>query len=462
MKPRFRVRTRDGRELEPQNLEVLAELIRSGSVQPEDLVFDAVTCEWAPARAHSVVRMFSHGDAEPESEAPPEASAVAGPGASGLDLTLVEPQEATSDEETESFIARLEEERRRDEEGDADPVPLETPLLADSGVVEGLEVPIAALAPSEPIPADLPVPTQVGVPEGRHPYEPRGPDSAEHRPEARAPSTRPVPPRRSKGPWSRWLSESWALAVVLPLVAVAVSAALARPPAPVSSEATPPRTSTEDPAPSTSGRLLPPGEEGIRQEAHSSFLEALIDLGTEFDVEQVPPDWLEGWYLAHPSSYPEVRSFWERFLDYAEEAYATEVLLYREAYLRKAADAGMNGPVRSLRMAAAVEDFEAGRSDREVHYARVWELAISSLALHDQLVQMEGRITYEPARGQRLSADPVLEAAGRDEEAQGRLEVALDRVLRDLRGPDGAGVSDRSLVTTWLVDGFRPAGSGGG
>jgi hypothetical protein len=207
---------------------------------------------------------------------------------------------------------------------------------------------------------------------------------------------------------------------------------------------------------------LPRGEEGIRQEAHGSFLDALIDLGTEFDVEQVPPDWLEGWYLARPSSYPEVRSFWERFLDYAEEAYATEVLLYREAYLRAAADAGMNGPVRSLRMAAAVEDFETGRSNREVHYARVWELAISSLALHDQLVQMEGRITYEPARGQRLSADPVLEAAGRDEEAQGRLEVALDRVLRDLRGRDGAGVSDRSLVSTWLVDGFGSTDSGGG
>jgi hypothetical protein len=207
---------------------------------------------------------------------------------------------------------------------------------------------------------------------------------------------------------------------------------------------------------------LPPGEEEIRQAAHDKFLEGLIDLGTEFDVERVPPDWLEGWYLAHPSSYPEVRSFWERFLDYAEEAYATEVLLYREAYLVEAADAGMNGPVRSLRMAAAVDDFEGSRSEREEHYARVWELAISSLALHDQLVQMEGRITYEPASGQRLSADPVLEAAGIDPEAQGRLEVALDRVLRDLRGPDGAGVKDRTLVASWLVDGFRLTGPDGG
>jgi len=462
MKPRFRVRTRDGRELEPQNLEVLAELIRSGSVRPEDLVFDALTSEWAPARAHSVVRMFSHGDAEPESETPPEVAAVASaPGASDLGFTLVEPQEAPSDEETDGFIARLEHERRRDEDVGASPASPETPLLADSGVVEGLAVPIAALAPSEPIPANVPEPDPVATPDAGHPRGLRGVGTGDVGPGAREPSARPVPPTRRKSRWSVWLRESWTLAAVLPLVAVAGSAALARPAAPVSSEVTP-QASNEEPVRSTSRRLLPQGEAGIRQRAHERFLEALNDLGTEFDVEAVPPDWLEGWYLAHPSSYPEVRDFWERFLDYAEEAYATEVLLYREAYLGEAADAGMNGPVRSLRMAAAVDDFEAGRGEREADYARVWDLAISSLALHDQLVQVEGRITYEPARGQRLSADPVLEAAGKDPEAQGRLEVALDRVLRDLRGPDGTGVRDRSLVASWLVDGFRLTGPEGG
>ena len=66
-----------------------------------------------------------------------------------LDFTLVEPPEATPDEESESFIERLEEERRRDGEGDAAAASLETPLLDDSGVVEGLEVPIAALARRE-------------------------------------------------------------------------------------------------------------------------------------------------------------------------------------------------------------------------------------------------------------------------------------------------------------------------
>ena len=62
-------------------------------------------------------------------------------------------------------------------------------------------------------------------------------------------------------------------------------------------------------------------------------------------------------------------------------------------------------------------------------------------------------MTHEPIRGGRLSADPVLEAAGTDPEAQSLLEVALDRVLKELPASGGLPSRDRSQLTEWMVGG---------
>jgi hypothetical protein len=71
------------------------------------------------------------------------------------------------------------------------------------------------------------------------------------------------------------------------------------------------------------------------------------------------------------------------------------------------------------------------------------------------LLAAEGRVTYEPARSQRLSLDPVIEAAGQDPETQSRLEAALDRVLAALLGAGAVSAADRALVPSSLVDGLR-------
>jgi hypothetical protein len=55
-----------------------------------------------------------------------------------------------------------------------------------------------------------------------------------------------------------------------------------------------------------------------------------------------------------------------------------------------------------------------------------------------------------------LSADPVIEAVGEDEETQQLLNDALDRVL-DALSADGLGPVDADLVPSWIIEGFREA-----
>jgi len=434
MKARFRIRTRDGRDLEPRTLEILADLVRSGAVGPDDLVFDALTSEWAPARTHTVVRMFSDGGDLPAASV---ASASRGRGSVGafgsfvvsadggggdpLEFELVSPEEPSPEEAAESFIARMEEERRSDPE---------TPELFRER---------PAVAPKAPraVPVRLEWPTRG-----------RTPPSAG--PRARPDVVPPIRPRKR----GRSLAGGWTLALAFPAAALVASAAIVRP---GSGRSGPVSTAEARGVEARAFRPLQSSEVQLREVAYSNFVAAVDGLRPEFAIEEVPAAWLQGWYLADAAGHPEVRLFWERFLAYSEEAYASEVELYRRAYLTAASNAGLSGPVRSLRMAAAVEDFEATRRAREAHYSRIWDLAQSALALHDQLVRLRGRITYEPARGLRLSADPVLEAAGTDPDAQSRLEASLDRVLRDLNGTETLPREPGSGVVHWLVDGLREA-----
>jgi NADH dehydrogenase/NADH:ubiquinone oxidoreductase subunit G len=59
--------------------------------------------------------------------------------------------------------------------------------------------------------------------------------------------------------------------------------------------------------------------------------------------------------------------------------------------------------------AAALDAFSAAAGDRRLVYDRGREMAAAALALHDVLVELGDRVTFEPMRGQRVSADPVLE-----------------------------------------------------
>jgi hypothetical protein len=184
-------------------------------------------------------------------------------------------------------------------------------------------------------------------------------------------------------------------------------------------------------------------------------------VNTLFDGVQagdIPPVWLDGAYLAQAEDHPMIRETWERYLDAISVVRAQDVEMYREAYLERLDEEGVQGPLRTMRVGAALLDFEAGRSARELAYAQAEELAAAALSLHDVLVHLSGSITYEPFDVNGLSADPVLEAAGRDEETQGLLEKALDRVLLAL-SHTGRGPLELDEIPIWVrqtVGGVMP------
>ena len=66
MRDRFRIRGKSGRELSPATLGIFAGLVKAGEISPADLIYDALTGEWAPARAHPVCRMVEECVVRPE------------------------------------------------------------------------------------------------------------------------------------------------------------------------------------------------------------------------------------------------------------------------------------------------------------------------------------------------------------------------------------------------------------
>jgi hypothetical protein len=442
MDARFRIRTQDGQELTPRNLDIFSDLVRSGVVQPQDQVFDALTGEWATASHHPMVQLLLDPlvvdpTAEPlerrvagREEAPVD---EAGEGDAGLTLELVE--ESSPEEEAQAFIARMDEERRSDPDVPALSHELAmvdgaAPAVVEPTVDESSEAASQAAAVEPVQPARRDAPPEPWVPRVVEEERPRAP--------------RPGKPKyRQRG---------WVNAGILGSAVLALSLSVLLPPG--SSDTPLAEGFAQAEEGRSSARLVPRNEEEARSMALATFLDGVEALREEMGVGEVPGIWLEGSYLADPGAYPEVRRYWERQLAFLDAVRAAEVTLYRGAYLTAANAAGLSGPVRSLRLAAAQEDFAASWGRRDALYERVEELARSALALDDLVLRMTGRVTYEPIAGRRVSADPVIEAAGADPEAQARLEAALDRVLRALAQPDGSS-RDRATVPTWLVDGLR-------
>lgn len=441
MEARFRIRTREGEELRPKTTEIFAEFIRSGVVRPEDLVYDALTGDWIPAGTHPMVRLVrdplvtgwdSFAD-EPPPPAPGEDRPQDDESQLGAALDLVVPEDVSPEEEARVFIQQMEEERAAD--------PDEPPLSREIAlVVEGTGGPSNV---PEPEPPRVPAPTPASSPEPRRPRRASGWHAAAHVTVAEA-----ADERRS---WGR--IGLLGLATALSVAALAVFAAVARPSLRVGDHmpdlaGTP---AVEARAPHT----LDNTEEAVRGAAYEHFLASMDGLRNGLDVGAVPGTWLTGRYLSEASAYPEVRRYWERYLSYVEQARADEAGLYRKAYLEALDQAGATGPVRSLRLATALGDFDGAAANRRENYGHAWELAAAALALHDTLVQLEGRIRYEPARGPRVSADPVIEAIGADSDTQARLDAALDRVLRALRVEGPALVP--AGIPGWLARSLRDA-----
>lgn len=436
MKARFLIRRGD-EELRAETLQDFEAMVRSGAILPDDLVHDSMTGEWAPARTHPAYRVVADALEEEglwgEDDAP-------------LSMDLVEEERASPEEEAQAFIERME--REREEEHARKRGPSRDPEVFDVSTADSL---------ARPLDDDV----DDGLDDER--------ERDWSTPERRGPATAgsPVawdgPSESSNGGRRRALGM-----VGVALLALGVTAAVAHPAfrfpdtfpgirsAPAEEElALPPEPEPTEPRPADAA---PATDAELRSLAWDGFVERVDSVREAFELGRVPPVWLEGRYLAEASSHPEVEEFWTEYLRYVERVYAEEENLFRDAYLEVLQESGMTGPVRSLRLARVTEDFRAGATERRALYSGVWQLAVTARSLHQVLVELEGDITWEPAVSGRLSADPVVEAAGRSEEAQARLDGALDRVLAAMYEVTDGGRNVRGQRPDWLARALAAGG----
>lgn len=454
MSARFRIRTSQGQELSFASHEMFTEFVRSGDLAPDDVVYDSETREWAPARTHPVVLQIeleaelgaeaAEGEEASATEDPSEGAAPEGmssPGASDIGLDLAPaPEGLTPEQEAAAFVAKMEAERAADRD------------FGDEPSVESFMLdPASATAPGgrtervvEP-PADKrpPAPLREPAPKREQPSR---------RKVARG---KPKPPQRKKerkkggGGTGRRYAPFLVLGGVALALGVYFGPGLLAPTA-GEGEAGAPDSIALPPPPSA---LIPDTEEALRARARERFLTSTQALLR--NLPPIPDVWLHGAYLAAPSDYPPVREVWEQYLTTIRDVRAGDDDRYRAAYLRALDDARIEGSARTLRLASATASFRADSAARVAHYERVEALAIAALQGHDALVEAEGTISYEPAVGPGVSADPVIEAVGRGAEAQALLDDVLDLILGELHDENGPG--EAAHVREWVWDGLLDA-----
>lgn len=440
MSARFRIRTAQGQELSFASHEMFAEFVRSGELSPDDVVYDAETHEWSSALTHPVVLQIEsetdpvEGSETELSEGGDEAgAALAETDHStediGLELAPADYQ-LSPDEAAAAFVKKMEAERASELEfDDESPLTGLTMEQGSSGLVEGI---VEEAEPPPPLPA---------------------PKSWRAEP--------PPPPKSPEKPKKKRKKSSGAFARYAPLLIVGgvVAAAgvyfgpglLAPSTGEVSDAA--PDSATLPPPPQPS---IPDTEEALRERAEERFLATTRALLR--DMPPIPAIWLDGQYLAGPSDYPEVREAWDGVLTLIRQVRAGDNARYRAGYSRALDDALVEGSTRTLRLAGAVADFQGRVSPRAAHYDKVEALAVAGLRAHDALVEAEGTIAYEPVTGTQVSGDPVIQAVGRDPDAQSLLEQVLDMILAELEEPDGPGRVDN--LGEWVWDGILGAVTG--
>ena len=470
MSARFRIRTSQGQEISFASHEMFADFVRTGELSPEDVVYDAETREWSSALTHPVVLQIE-AEAE-EAEAPRGASAgggddeadlpgeeeggaageggAASPTPTGGDIGLElapEPDRLSPEEEAAAFVQRMEAERASEldfgEDAGVHGLKMEkrsSGLVDEFGLVRDREAPrTPQRRPTVDPPRAPPSPSPLGAPR-------RDAPSAH---EARAQSKEP-PKRRKTGDGA--LRRYGPLLIVGAVVAIA---GLYLGPGLLGStggEGTdPPPDSIELPPPPQP--LIPDTEEALRERAQERFLATTRTLIGE--LPEVPDIWLDGQYLAAPSEYPEVRDAWVGVMTLVRQVRAGDNERYRAGYNQALDDALVSGSTRALRLAGAVGDFQSREGPRAAHYDRAEALAMAVLRGHDALEEAEGTIAYEPAASTPVSGDPVIQAVGRNADAQALLDEVLDMILAELDEPDGPGSA--ANLREWIWEGILGA-----
>ena len=387
MRFRFLYLNDAGEEVEVGGLDELRTAVAMGRVAEGTLLYDAVTHEWAPARAHSAYReLMEEPDdrvAEPAISEVPKMSPVREPDVPDPVSVFVE-----------------EEERRRAAEGVEEAKHRPDNLQIMDGTGE--------LADRANDPVRPPSRSFDGPPE---------------------PDTRPAAPRitrRRAGRGSRRLLMAVGTVVLLGTVwAVAGDRGGAE--------------AGDLPAASGDGvaaaGATPQGGElaALIAEAEGSAFQDMVvamdSLQRLHGLAGGPGEWLDGHYLATASAYPHVPAYWRRYQDFVAELRASDTALFRNGFVQRLRSEGFEGPVLSMRLARGLEGFDATQPARDSLYAGMESLAATALELHALLVEREDDVEYDPVRAGTVSRDPVVEAFPRYPELQNRIWQLLDRIF---------------------------------
>ncbi|MEX2467250.1 MAG: hypothetical protein WD995_10085 [Gemmatimonadota bacterium] len=454
MSARFRIRTPQGQELSFGSEEMFADFVKSGELSSGDLVYDATTGEWSPALTHSLVLEFQSGGDDRSSEgedahvSEPGSEALSGGGEEtvtpsesgaptddGADLGFQLAPEQTPEEAAAAFVKEMEAEREAEFERRQELKGLKSDE-SGTGLLREIE-----RTPPEPPSGQTPSRGQ----DAWSGEDARAPESTYEAPAPRRKSARRAssPRRRGRGISGRFVF--WALTFGVVGVGVLLGPDLIAL-AGVNTEG------ADVGEVDTGAPILPDTEEALRARADVRFLSRVLQSFAALPA--IPNTWLDGRYLANASEYPGVRAAWVAYLEAIRRVRVDEDEYYSAAYLSALDDARVTGATRTLRLASALSRFESEGAERQAHYDRVAELATAAIDLHDLLVEREASITYEPAVGTRISADPILQAAGTDPETQQLLEAALDRVL-DALSERQVGPVEASRVPDWMFEGLR-------
>lgn len=178
---------------------------------------------------------------------------------------------------------------------------------------------------------------------------------------------------------------------------------------------------------------LTPSMEVAEAEAFHDMVAGMEQLRRTLRVGEPPGVWMGGPYLSNALGFPEVEEYWLRYLEYVETLRDREEDLFRSGFVTRLRLQGVSGPALSIRLARALQDFEADGDRREATYGDMEELARSALGLHDFLVSSADRIRYAPVE-HGVDDDPILEAVADDEALQAELWARIERLVHALDG----------------------------
>lgn len=446
---RFRYLKPGGEEVAVEGLDELRAHILSGAVGEGTLLHDALTDEWAPAGAHSAFALASESGVGPGRAGPTDPLSM---GDLSLDADFRElPRDAP---DSRAMIEALlkeraeESEERHDDElrPDRYSSTLRTWVEPDgtspppTDPHHGGEPPVPEASAWSPPPAPAPAP----------------PSWARTQPVDRSwarPSSSPNRPRRS-GP-SALLWVAFALLVGATALAGAWRQAsqAAVPPPDAASAALAVTVPVPSRASDVLGRLA--ATEG---EAFRDMVEGMDSLRGVYRVHQVPAVWLEGRYLADAGAWPEVEEYWVRYQDFIDAVRRQDRALFRQSLAGRLHGENVSGPMFAIRIARALEEFEASQPIREDMYAHMEDLAEASLALHELLLERSADIEYDPVTRNRASREPVLEAYAGDEVLRESMWQLMERIFENLEFlHDGAPLA-RDQLTDQLLEGIRATG----